>query len=236
MTKRAERMRRYFADRRPLTLADHPASASTQFHIWSACNDFRTRNSAPWMWSNDMSAIVGPWPLPNVWLGVSVEDQAVAEERIPLLLQTPAAVRFLSCEPLLGPVNLTRLGDVAMTLNAFTWEASHLLGMRARTAGVLDWVIVGGESGPRARPMHPDWARSLRDQCAAAGVPFFFKQWGEWAPDEAFTHLPRSDAAMHEWFDADGQIVVDHSWRYGKKRAGHLLDGVEHHEFPETRA
>jgi protein gp37 len=92
-----------------------------------------------------------PWPLPNVWLGTSVEDQQRADERIPVLLDTPAAVRWLSCEPLLGPVNL---------LNAMS----------------IDWVVAGGESGPGARPMDEGWARSLRDQCTAAGVPFFCKQ------------------------------------------------------------
>jgi len=95
------------------------------------------------------------WPLPNVWLGTSVEDQKWADIRIPKLLDAPAAVRFLSCEPLLGPVDL-----------------------RIYPGSWVDWVIVGGESGPGARPMHPDWARSLRDQCVAAEVPFFFKQWG----------------------------------------------------------
>lgn len=109
------------------------------------------------------------WPLPNVWLGVSVENQKAADERIPLLLDTPAAVRFLSCEPLLGPVDLERPVPGSRPVNGVypPWMI-HL----------LDWVIVGGESGPGARPMHPDWVRSLRDQCQQAGVPFFFKQWG----------------------------------------------------------
>jgi protein gp37 len=100
------------------------------------------------------------WPrvLPNVWLGVSVEGQQWADVRIPLLLDTPAAVRWISAEPLLGPINLNE---------------SWLTG-----SPPVDWVVVGGESGPNARPMHPDWARSLRDRCAAAGVPFFFKQAG----------------------------------------------------------
>jgi protein gp37 len=102
-----------------------------------------------------------PWPLPNVWLGVSVEDQKWADVRVPALLDTPAAVRFLSCEPLLGPV----------WLKAF-WLQPTFPGPR------INWVIVGGESGPGARPMHADWARSLRDRCVAAGVPFFFKQTG----------------------------------------------------------
>jgi protein gp37 len=118
------------------------------------------------------------WPLPNVWLGVSVEDQAAADERIPLLLRTPAAVRFLSCEPLLGPIDFHSMttdppnSGFALTdgLGCFDGEPP---------AGI-DWVIVGGESGPHARPMHPDWARQIRDQCVAVGVPFFFKQWGEW--------------------------------------------------------
>ena len=98
------------------------------------------------------------WPLPNVWLGTSVENQKWADVRIPQLLATPAAVRFLSCEPLLGPVDL------------FAWNIDR--GAR------VDWVIVGGESGPHARPMHPDWARHLRDDCLTAGIAFHFKQWG----------------------------------------------------------
>ena len=113
----------------------------------------------------------GRWPLPNVWLGVSVEDQATADERIPLLLQTPAAVRFVSYEPALGPVEFTAVGEPP--INAL-WKG----GFRD---GRIDWVIAGGESGPGARPAHPQWFRDVRDQCQAAGVPFFFKQWGEHA-------------------------------------------------------
>lgn len=107
------------------------------------------------------------WPLPNVWLGVSVENQTLADARIPLLLQTPAAVRFLSCEPLLGPLNLT--GYVSLNGKCFN---------SAGYTDSLDWVIAGGESGPRVRPTRIEWARSLRDQCVAAGVPFFWKQNG----------------------------------------------------------
>lgn len=120
------------------------------------------------------------WPLPNVWIGVSVEDQSAANERIPLLLKTPGAVRWLSMEPLLGAVDLAHIeepsGDV---FNAtYGWHDADDF---ARVAGV-DWVVAGGESGPEARPMHPDWAASLHKQCSEAGVPFLFKQWGEWAP------------------------------------------------------
>jgi protein gp37 len=117
---------------------------------------------------------VCPDPLPNVWLGTSVENQTWAGVRIPKLLETPAAVRFLSCEPLLGPLDiatwlLTRV-DVGV-------EVSSINELRR-----IDWVIVGGESGPHHRPMHPEWARSVRDQCEAAAVPFFFKQWGGRTP------------------------------------------------------
>lgn len=119
----------------------------------------------------DLSCVILPgprwatWPLPNVWLGVSVENQHWADERIPLLLQTPAAVRFISAEPLLGPVNLKQAGAIRMD----TWHADH---------GQLDWVIVGGESGPKHRPFDAHWARDIRDQCASAGVPLFVKQLG----------------------------------------------------------
>jgi protein gp37 len=117
------------------------------------------------------------WPLPNVWLGVSAEDQATADERIPLLLETPAAVRFVSLEPLLGPIDLFHIEEPSgLTFNALSKKE----GISFRGRG-LDWAIVGGESGPHARPMHPEWARDIRDQCAAAATPFFFKQWGEWA-------------------------------------------------------
>jgi protein gp37 len=108
------------------------------------------------------------WPLPNVWLGVSVENQQWANIRIQALLGTPAAVRFLSCEPLLGPV------DLAAAVRR--WERGGIASVEP--AGYLDWVIAGGESGRGARPMDPDWVRSLRDQCTTAGVPFFYKQQG----------------------------------------------------------
>lgn len=188
------------------------------------------------------------WPLPNVWLGVSVEDQKRADERIPSLLLTPAAVRWLSCEPLLGPLNLRRvlLGEgrwkpilgseppqsmqAKITLNALSGAP------RTGIPG-LDWVVAGGESGSRARPMHPAWARNLRDQCAADGVPFFFKQQGSWEPVDAWApQVRKPQCAIHanglpipddEWHD-DGQRFV----LSGKKNAGRLLDGVEHNAMP----
>ena len=126
----------------------------------------------------------------NAWIGTSIENQAAADERIPLLLQAPAAVRFISVEPLLGAINLFNIGfngiEPLSALGRCSYH-THLfkhecLCNSPRQAGI-DWVIVGGESGPGTRPMHPDWVRSLRDQCQAAGTKFFFKQWGEWIPD-----------------------------------------------------
>lgn len=116
-------------------------------------------------------------PLPNVWLGVTAENQEQADKRIPILLQIPAAVRFVSVEPMLGPVDLRNLKYDGDILDAMAGEYLSTDGSEAYVPwNKLDWVICGGESGPRARPMHPDWVRSLRDQCVGAGVPFFFKQ------------------------------------------------------------
>lgn len=174
-------------------------------------------------------------PLPNVWLGTTVENQAMAETRIPHLLATPAAVRFLSMEPLLGPVDLTAIpwrfngatGEPVRTVDALRGVvATHdpvfaAFGASGVAPARLDWVITGGESGPGARPSHPDWFRSIRDQCAAAGVPFLFKQWGEWGP----------------WIARDGVFdpkAVDgfSMARLGKKAAGRHLDGVLHDGYP----
>ncbi|MGE4105492.1 MAG: DUF5131 family protein [Pirellulales bacterium] len=166
-----------------------------------------------------------PWPLPHVWLGTSVEDQLRADERIPHLLCCPAAVRFLSCEPLLGPIDFdTMTTDPPNSGFALTDGLGRLDG---EGPSAIHWVIAGGESGHGARPMHPDWARSLRDQCAAAGVPFFMKQWGEWAP------LTRTDGRQIMPF-ADYDVASKLGFRHvGKKAAGRLLDGVEHNGFPE---
>jgi protein gp37 len=121
-----------------------------------------------WETAERMPTTIPRIPLPNIWLGTSVEDQKWADVRVPKLLETPAAVRFLSCEPLLGPIDFEFLGELELPADVDG----------APYAGGIDWVIAGGESGPDARPMHPDWARSLRDQCIEAEIPFFFKQWG----------------------------------------------------------
>lgn len=179
------------------------------------------------------------WPLPNVWLGVSTEDQRRANERVPNLLATPAAIRFVSAEPLLGPLNLFSLNERRGERGMITDWHDALRGFRfgpsEETAG-LDLVIAGGESGPKARPMHPDWVRSLRDQCAAAGTAFFFKQWGEWrwAPDKAHFKELIPDRWTRLASGCEGvrpALMV----REGKRAAGRLLDGIEHNAMPEAR-
>lgn len=182
------------------------------------------------------------WPLPNVWLGVSVEDQQRADERIPHLLRTPAAVRFLSCEPLLGPIEFS---DVTRRSDAVA-----MLGKKALTG--IHWVICGGESGPKARPMHPDWVRSIGYQCLGASVPFFFKQWGEFVPYDNRLHglmsnpddtsidgkpIVRLQGAVESTRLIEGGILRTAPAetlmiRVGKKVAGRLLDGREWNEFP----
>ena len=181
-------------------------------------------------------------PLPNVWLGVSVEDQATADERIPLLLDTPAAVRWISAEPLLNDLDIRWWLQEKMlrpgVMNGAAYINSHM-------DNRLDWVVVGGESGPKARPMHPDWARSLRDQCAAAGVPFLFKQWGEWAPASNLQKDTRLPFSRWGWMPSEGgdpilrfvqfkERPANHELmgRVGKKLAGRLLDGLLHDESP----
>lgn len=197
----------------------------------------------------------------NLWLGVTVENQAEADRRIPILLQTPASKRFVSIEPMLGPVTLVNAGLKEVrkgTVGPRTWEKFDYLDNSRWTSGEndnkwigsvkgggLDWVICGGESGPHARPMHPDWVRGLRDQCKAAGVPFFFKNWGEWKPKNQ--GIPFHDCRWGtmdingELFESatpwngktgkDSPIGEEIVYRVGKSRSGHLLDGQEHREI-----
>jgi protein gp37 len=197
---------------------------------------------------------------PNVWLGVSVENQDAAERRVPALLRVPAVLRFLSCEPLLGRVDLRSLpiGD-ARRLDALTGHTFRvdLDGSRLPTrelAPRVDWVIGGGETGGSAvRPTHPDWARHLRNQCERSGVPFFWKQWGEWAPTERHTAIrPRGDAGkVVEWegriskktytvaipADADDNAgPVELLERVGRADAGAELDGRTWKQMPERPA
>ena len=265
LTKRPERMRAYFAS---------AAYANVQLRACDMVQEWITKNggvegltrvfrnmSLSLSRNNHAVRADFEWPLPNVWLGVTVENQEAADERIPLLLQMPAAVRFLSCEPLLGAITLPLHTDCAIVsadgIDTVSgpdkiWRCSICKGFyksvqdgapgRERDVPAIDWVIVGGESGkgPGIRPMHPDWVRSLRDQSATAGVPFFFKQWGEFAEVD---EVAADRAPERTWIVGAEPIAGTlHSTggaymqRVGKKSAGDLLDGVRHHAFPEVRA
>lgn len=241
LTKRAERMREYVTSREHVI--GHILAAQDMVHA---------------------GAIKGPaeiqiaWPLPNVWLGVSTERQQEADERIPLLLQTPAAVRFISAEPLLGPI------DVRQYLEEWSEQIDDIT---IRWNAGLDWVIAGGESGDNEdmpRPTNAAGVRSLRDQCKAAGVPFFFKKWGRWLMAEPVYHGQPEQRMVDHWKFPDGDefhvisdgadIVmcgaetrkeVTHLWKeYWADGHGHLvkiakdrkLDGREHNEWPEAAA
>lgn len=188
-------------------------------------------------------------PPPNVWLGISVVNQEEADRDVPKLLSIPARVRFLSCEPLLGPIDLMDCGGVASdsagdghSYSEASWpvDGPAMLPFEAQMG--LDWVICGGESGRAARPMHPEWARSLRDQCEGAGVAYFFKQWGEWAPGIV---VPGGDlggdmrAGRATWVRVCGSDLDGHGHRgdqlmrrVGKRAAGRLLDGRTWDELP----
>lgn len=217
-------------------------------------------NQVPPEWRDDLWALIRETPdldwllltkrpqnigkmLPNywaqvkghVWLGTTVEDQKRADLNIPHLLEHDAAVLFVSCEPLLGPINLAKFmwpvharwpgrykspaaaiadgAEVTYRRQALVWAGRNF----------ITWAIAGGESGPQARPCHPDWFRDLRDQCARAEVPFLFKQWGEWATAKG----QPGNLEIGHVFDDGYQMI-----RLGKKRAGRLLDGVEHNGFP----
>jgi protein gp37 len=182
--------------------------------------------------------------LANVWLGVSVEDQQRAGLRVPALLSTPAAVRWLSCEPLLGPVDLSRWVACDRPWSCGDLVRAGFCDCPAGGSVGVDWVVAGGESGPGARPMHPDWVRSLRDQCAAAGVPFFFKQWGEWAPafaeDPVGTHVIERDGHAHGRLGEAPAAIAGRAAhvvaRLGKKAAGRELDGRTHDAYPAGHA
>jgi protein gp37 len=183
----------------------------------------------------------------HVQVGTTAGNQKMAERRVPHLLRVPALVRFLSIEPMLGPVNLDLLHCPTHD-RQFISAAGHCNecaanGYDAELAGGrwldacadreqrgINWVIVGGESGHGARPMHPDWARSLRDQCAEAGVPFFFKQWGEHAPARVVVRDETTGRQVTADAKVDGGAAMA---RVGKKAAGSLLDGVSHKAFPD---
>ena len=194
LTKRPERMRRYLGH-------------------GGTCIPVGIRHQAERIFGRDPGPL--PIALPNVWLGVSAEDQERADERIPLLLATPAAVRWVSAEPLLGGINMQPWLDR------------------------LDWVVAGGESGPGARPMHPHWVQWLRDDCAKSGVAFSFKQWGDWFRfgerdvDGRVNTVSRGKHPLFWREMSGGEFMV--RLPGGKKAAGRHLDGVIHNGYPEAR-
>ena len=235
LTKRPERMKSYIGshhahlsaaaerigyrilDRMPDEGVDYPAH-------WSATASALIHGATP-----DVPNVMYPrpamWPLPNVWLGTSVEDQVTTDTRVPYLLDTPAAVRWISAEPLLGPVDLKPREFAEQCIRCGEGPNAphdHMDGYRTRG---LDWVVAGGESGNQARPANPQWFRDLRDQCAKVDIPFLFKQWGEWVSVSEV-----EGPGEHHTFP-DGRTVR----RAGKSLAGRLLDGVEHNGFPEVR-
>ncbi len=194
LTKRPERMRRWF----------DVGHDNREHAVGQAMREIAASRGGD-------DAGLPEWPLPNVWLGVSIEDQTTADERIPLLLQTPATVRWVSAEPLLGAVDLERVawpnkcGHRVDVLRGGYWNKAHCIALgpsadlgeakggftnHSDFPATLDWIVCGGESGgPKARPMHPDWAEDLQSQCEEAGIPFFFKQWGEWLPVNQMTDV-----------------------------------------------
>lgn len=166
----------------------------------------------------------------TVHLGVSISNQAEADEKIPILLKIPAAIRWLSIEPMLEDIDLTGFKP---------WYGTFEENKQDRG---LYWIVVGGESGPGPRPMHPDWARGIRDQCVAAGVPFFFKQWGNWIPGRRLGEIiwdSTHEASSKEFRDVNNHSVFQFSdGQYmfrsrSKKTAGRLLDGREWNQYPE---
>jgi protein gp37 len=254
--------------RKPLSWNREAARLGVRYRVFCASLADVFDNEVPAQWRHDLFALIDTTPhldwllltkrignvrnmmfearggflplLPHVWIGATICNQAEADRDIPKLLKVPAAKRFLSIEPMLGPIRLDKPNPVPARFDehgrGIEWieEATFLW------RGGVDWVIVGGESGPDARPIHPDWARSLRDQCAAASVPFLFKQWGNWIDadqDECPCGPPFSD-----WMWADGSVFEPGDGqrgmplfrRVGKALAGRILDGVEHNGYPEA--
>lgn len=254
--------RRVFCASMADVFEDHPGVVEWRSRLWEVigeCDalDWQLLTKRP---ENVLSMVppayaAGYW-LPHVWIGTSVENQEQADKRIPELLKIPASVRFLSCEPLLGPLNLAPYVDPVGgaccggyspcgCLADWPWDE------RRQEYARVHWVIAGGESGPGARPCQPDWVREIRDVCAHVKTPFHFKQWGQYEPYE-------EDAQEPFWRDQHGKLHDAHwlevlnpstgdinpGWhedsilspylfrRVGKHAAGRLLDGREWNEFP----
>jgi len=228
LTKRPYRMQKYFNDLRPegvtkSMISDIFARPSRYFP--------RSFDKLPLNCSWPL-----PWPLPNLWLLTTAENQDNADLRIPDLLKCPARVHGVSIEPMLGAVDL---GEYLPNLDENGYPVNQL----SNRGKYINWVICGGESGPGARPIHPDWIRGVRNQCQDAGTPFFFKQWGEWLTtydrddDPDARNLPHEIPNKTRWLNLNGghgfhgeRVVFVH--RVGKAATGDYIDGKQYHEFP----
>ncbi len=262
LTKRPERMKEYILE---LINADWEALRRRFYHFaMAACN---IRHKAAYLNHMNASMSVASWiksGMPGLWLGVTAENQDQADKRIPLLLQIPADKRFVSVEPMLGPVNIrgylmqgkypgkcscghghgfTRCPNYGGIAKECHHKDCNCKGFE-RQDFAIDHVICGGESGPGARPMHPSWVRGLRDQCKSAGVPFLFKQWGEWASDMTEYPIdgPKLNPEKVHWIWPDGshkQVGCGETspgkiltYRVGKKSGGRTLDGQLWNQYP----
>jgi len=241
LTKRPGEMRDYLTDNgTPIRVSEHmEALIEPEHQINESWADTRTR---------EIRTYDKAWPPENAWLGVSAEDQDAANERIPTLLSCPGCVRFVSVEPIIGPVDLTNVE----TIDSNTGEEWHFNalstskddGLYFPGAGIdgevraLDWVIAGGESGPNARAPHPDWFCTIRDHCKRVSVPFFFKQWGAWKP---ISNIPEPRAEVAREAEATtveapidrGSVSVSKMYFVGKDRGTDTLRGQEYREIPD---
>lgn len=239
LTKRPKRMSEYLND--PLT------RSNLSYNILKS--------------KNNRFAVMDPlqdsaWPLKNLWIGVTAENQEQANFRIPFLLNIPAAIRFFSNEPALGPINFTKIPMGDIRHDSLTGYGEVSADYSYSNDQKLDWVIVGGESGHKARPIHPEWVRSVRDQCAEANTPFFFKQWGEYKPisinrtgiqpynskSNPYTLYTNKAGDIFELVDKDAEFLVcgdsDNEYyqaiqKVGKKHSGNLLDGKKYEAYPD---
>jgi protein gp37 len=232
LTKRLRRMADHLNDRSAAgKIQVAAAMLAGQIKTAGVGRDEARERIATWFLDHPLD-----WPLRNVWLGATMEDQATAQERMDNLLATPAALRFISYEPALGPLDWVRpAAEYFRRRGASCGWPAKLAGDRERGIG---WVIAGGETGPGARPAYPRWFRSVRDQCVGAGVPFFFKGWGEWSRAE-YGHRRamvdpngwRSDVCARCVYGSDHPEALM-LWRVGRRRAGRILDGLTWNGFP----
>lgn len=227
LTKRPERMRDYLSKDALWRSARISATAQQMVdETFSEKNKEIAYEQHLWL-SATIAGMI--YPLPNVWHGVTAENQEQADKWIPILLQIPAAIRFVSIEPMLGAVDITKFWDGVGGM-----PRGRKVGETDTYVSSLDWVIVGGESGSGARPMHLDWVRKVRDDCKEAKVPFFFKQVGEWRTEE----IEGNSFELKDLKDNQqiGMGMKPNTMtlytRVGKAKAGSLLDGVSYKEFP----